>query len=220
MIETSFQPNSPSTLLHDRSYAGLVGAAGCIIASVEGKHENVGKTVPLPSGATIKMKADGAWVYSVAEAVSTTGDHDLSVDAVRYEFVEGTALKSGVLSVCIDGLGQPRILAEASQASNDQQDLQPLRIMVHSPTRTPVKIDLRKACEHVNESSAIVLLRDSELGKSQINNEGVLTFDPAPSFTGNTLVKCLVEQLNGAARVVEIMISITLPVQFSNAVGC
>lgn len=220
MIETSFQPNLPSTMLHDRSYAGLVGAPGCIIASVEGKHANVGKTVPLPSGATIKMKADGAWVYNVAEIVPMTDHHDLGVDAVRYEIVEGTALKSGVLSVCIDRLGQPRILTEESQASADQQDLQPLRILVHSPTRTSVKIDLRKACEHVNESSATVILRDSEVGRSQVNSEGILTFAPEPSFTGNTLVKCLVEQLNGAARVVEILLSITPPVQFSDTVSC
>lgn len=213
--------------LQNRSYAGLVGAAGCVVVCVEGRSENVGKTIQLPSGATIKLKADGAWVYNIEDAIAANETSAKAVDAVRYQLIEGTKLQSGVLSICIDCLGEPQILTEKAttpdsdrHAPISQPITQPIRIIVNSTTRNPVQINLLDACDHTNESSTILLLQDSDHGNSQIDDMGVLTFTPASSFAGNTQIKCLVEQLDGATQVVEIMLSITAPVQFSAAVNC
>ena len=221
MINTTAQPNCDLTLLRRRSYAGLVGAPGCIITSVDGQQANVGKTVELPSGATVKIKADGSWVYNVASVSIETSTHEKAVDAVRYEIIEDTELRSGVLSVCINCQGKPQILTEDSSISTgaDQHSLQPIHIMVNSSTRTPVRIDLRDLFDADNESPATVLLKDSEVGKSRIDENGILTFTPNSSFTGKTTIKCLVEQLDGTSRVVEILLAITQPVQFSDGLN-
>lgn len=219
MIQENPQFEQSSTL-QQRSYAGLVGDPGCIVASVEGQSSNVGKMVQLPSGATVKMKADGAWLYQLAHAFAEDPTHATAVDVVKYEVIEGAEMRSGVLSVCIDFSDCPKVLTQETQLhrGDDHDHSHPLRIMATAPTHAPISIDLRKACGQTTADSAVVLLKESMFGISEINDEGILTFVPKPSFAGNTIIKCLVEQADGASRVAEIMITITRPVQFFDGV--
>lgn len=203
-----------------RTYAGLLGAPSDVVLDINGQQVPAdGLQLSLPSGATLRMQRDGAWIYRPA----TTARRQAGVDAFDYRLQTPSGLLGGQISVLVTPpISDARPYMRADGQSGDPPGTgsaaDPWRIRFPIVTATPLLLELRTdvVAEHP-DLRAVVVLETPPGIVADVLRSGVVRIQTQAGLVGRASFFALVETPTGYAEWVEVELEIFPACMFTDS---
>lgn len=199
-----------------RSYAGVVGLPGTRVLSVNEDSNAVGQFVSLSSGARLKVKLDGTWLYTPPAAIVNLPPQQKALDSFTVLLLTDGREVRTVISVSL--LNHSEVAEPMIDVVSPDQRLKgsdEIRVLVTANSAAKTEFNFAALLDHApGFAPGVVVIRQPQHGRLTVLDGGQLRFEPAGGFVGNVTARCLIEGADGSGVQVEAFIDIRPPVEF------
>ncbi|MCA9056346.1 MAG: tandem-95 repeat protein, partial [Planctomycetaceae bacterium] len=168
------------------------------VVAVNGAAGDVGQTITLPSGALLRLNADGTYSYDPNGAFDYLAPNQTDVDKFTYTVTDPHGgVATATVTITIVGLNDP------PTAWGE---------LMHTAMDVPITAHvLDNDTDPNGEPLSVILIDGPEEGTAVVNADGTITFTPSHGFTGMVEIRYLAEDPHGASSPATLMIMVDPP---------